>query len=140
MACSPSKRRSGSCGVRPSARSQISRPPSSKESAASSGLHRASSSRTESHEVMTIGHGENTALDLSMIGVEQPAVEFSWDERDIMLYALAVGAGATDPTEEIEFTTENSAVGDLVTLPTYANIITRSARVSLPGADPTRIV
>ena len=57
-----------------------------------------------------------------------------------MLYALAVGAGQHDPTRELQLTTENSEGHELVVLPTFANIITRCAKVDLSALDPTTIV
>lgn len=47
--------------------------------------------------------------------------EFSWDASTSLLYALAVGAGADDPTQsELEFTTENSTDVTQRALPTMA--------------------
>lgn len=46
-------------------------------------------------------------------GSTGPATEISWTSKDSLLYALGVGAGATDPTGfELEFTTENSKGSD----------------------------
>lgn len=45
---------------------------------------------------------------------------FSWDHRDVILYALGVGAGAVDPLKELELTTENSHEVTLRVLPTFA--------------------
>ena len=45
--------------------------------------------------------------------------EFSWTSKDSLLYALGVGAGASDPTGfELEFTTENSDGVTQASLPT----------------------
>ncbi|ALJ21193.1 MaoC/PaaZ C-terminal domain-containing protein [Microbacterium sp. No. 7] len=62
-------------------------------------------------------------LDLNVIGVEGPAVERSWTSADTILYALGVGAGQPDPTEELAFTTENTAGVDTLVLPTFANML-----------------
>lgn len=53
------------------------------------------------------------------LGAELPKSSFSWDEKDIILYNLAVGAGdpPTDP-QELRYTYE----GDLVAIPTYGTI------------------
>jgi acyl dehydratase len=47
-----------------------------------------------------------------VVGIELPATEFSYEERDIMLYALGIGA------KELEFTFERG----LKTIPTFAVI------------------
>ena len=52
-------------------------------------------------------------IDLSVIGKELPAVEYEFTQRDIMLYALGIGAGA-DP-EDLKFVYE----GELEVLPTF---------------------
>lgn len=53
------------------------------------------------------------------LGAELPGTSFSWDEEDIILYNLAVGAGdpPTDP-QELRYAYE----GDLVAIPTYGTI------------------
>jgi acyl dehydratase len=48
------------------------------------------------------------SLDHSFVGASGRAVTQSWDERDTMLYALAVGASHGDASTELEFTTETS--------------------------------
>ncbi|MBB2748910.1 UNVERIFIED_ORG: acyl dehydratase [Microbispora rosea subsp. rosea] len=55
-------------------------------------------------------------LDHSLIGVESAPHERSWTSADTLLYALGVGAG----TEELAFTTENSAGIRQRVLPTFA--------------------
>ncbi|MEN3540573.1 MaoC/PaaZ C-terminal domain-containing protein [Microbispora sp. ZYX-F-249] len=55
-------------------------------------------------------------LDHGLIGVEGPPHERSWTSADTLLYALGVGAG----TEELAFTTENSAGVRQRVLPTFA--------------------
>ena len=43
------------------------------------------------------------------VGSVGPESEITWTTKDSLLYALGVGAGATDPTKfELEFTTENT--------------------------------
>ena len=46
------------------------------------------------------------------VGKKLAPMDFSWEERDVMLYALGVGAG----TDELPYTYENA---DLRTLPTF---------------------
>lgn len=53
----------------------------------------------------------------------EPSVA-SWTSKDCLLYALGVGAGATDPTGfELEFTTENSQDVTQRVLPTFPVVI-----------------
>ena len=50
--------------------------------------------------------------------------EFSWTSKDSLLYALGVGAGASDPTGfELEFTTENSNGITQAALPTQVVVM-----------------
>lgn len=57
------------------------------------------------------------------VGSKGDPVRHSWDSRDVMLYALGVGAGAVDPLEERQFTTENSQDVQLQVLPTMAVVL-----------------
>ena len=57
------------------------------------------------------------------VGATGSPVRHSWDSRDVLLYALGVGAGAVDPLQELQFTTENSQDTDLVVLPTMAVVL-----------------
>ena len=61
-------------------------------------------------------------LNLAAIGRER-VVERAWSERDVIFYALAVGAGQDDCGSELELTTENSAEVDLRVLPTFATLL-----------------
>ena len=55
--------------------------------------------------------------------VSQPK-ESSWTSKDTLLYALGVGAGATDPTGfELEFTTENTRDLEQKALPTMGVVL-----------------
>ena len=50
--------------------------------------------------------------------------ERSWTSKDVLLYAVGVGAGGVDPTGfELEYTTENSSGVQQKVLPTFAVII-----------------
>jgi acyl dehydratase len=57
-------------------------------------------------------------IDPNAIGATTPPRVFEWTDRDTLLYALGVGAGAGD----LAFTTENSHGVDQQVLPTYAVI------------------
>jgi acyl dehydratase len=72
-------------------------------------------------------------LNLDIVGVPSEPAERSWTLSDVMLYALAVGAGQTDPLAELEFTTENSAGITTRVLPTFANLLGRGGRGRLLG-------
>ena len=58
-------------------------------------------------------------IDPSAVGTKGDPFEHSWDERDVMLYALGVGAG----TDELAFTTENTKDTPLQVLPTMAVVL-----------------
>lgn len=53
------------------------------------------------------------------VGATGTPVTHSWDERDVMLYALGVGAGLDD----LQLTTENTKDVDLTVLPTMAVVL-----------------
>jgi acyl dehydratase len=55
--------------------------------------------------------------------------ERSWTSKDALLYAVGVGAGAADPLQELQFTTENSRDIEQQVLPTFAVIIGGGAPV-----------
>jgi acyl dehydratase len=57
---------------------------------------------------------------LDAVGEEARPTEDAWTSKDALLYALGVGAGATDPVgSELEFTTENSMGIEQKVLPTF---------------------
>lgn len=58
------------------------------------------------------------AIDLEYVGKSGEPTERSWTVKDTLLYAVAVGAGHSDPSHELEFTTENSTVEHRV-LPSF---------------------
>jgi acyl dehydratase len=67
--------------------------------------------------------------------------EFSWEERDVILYALGVGAGQRDAGAELELTTENSAGAPLRAIPTFGVLMTFGAGEAVArGADPAAVV
>jgi acyl dehydratase len=81
------------------------------------------------------------ALDHSLVGVRSEPVERSWTATETLLYALGVGAGADDPTTELEFTTENTAGVEQQVLPTFGVLAaaTRTGR-RLGDFDPAKLV
>jgi acyl dehydratase len=60
------------------------------------------------------------SIDPDVVGAAIEPSEASWTQKDCILYALGVGAGATDPLshQELQFTTENSEGVALRALPT----------------------
>lgn len=54
-----------------------------------------------------------------IVGLASGAYERAWDDRDVMLYALAVGAGPDDPSAPLALTAENVEGQPLTVLPTF---------------------
>lgn len=75
-------------------------------------------------------------LNLDIVGVESDPVERSWTSKDSLLYALGVGAG----TDELAFTTENSAGIEQQVFPTYAVLLAQSTGHRLGDFDPAMLV
>lgn len=73
------------------------------------------------------------ALALENVGKTGTPTERSWTSADVMLYALAVGAGQDDASAELQFTTENSAGVELQVLPSFANLLALGAGLELAG-------
>lgn len=63
------------------------------------------------------------SVDLDVIGRTFAPTEKSWSEKDTLLYAVGVGAGQSDPTRELEFTTENSEGVPHRVLPMFATLL-----------------
>ena len=82
------------------------------------------------------------ALDRNAVGREVGPSSVSWDSRDVMLYALGVGAGQADALDELRFTTENSEGQPLVALPVYAVVLIQraGARLDMGPIDRTKLV
>jgi acyl dehydratase len=57
------------------------------------------------------------------VGSKSDPVRHSWSSKDAILYALGVGAGAVDPLDELQFTTENTNGVDQRVLPTMAVVL-----------------
>jgi len=63
-------------------------------------------------------------IDPGAVGAVGEKSKISWTSKDSLLYALGVGAGATDPTgHELEFTTENSSDVEQRALPTQVVVL-----------------
>jgi acyl dehydratase len=57
------------------------------------------------------------------VGTRSEPERRRWTSRDSLIYALGVGAGAQDPTDELAFTTENSQDVSQRVLPTQAVVL-----------------
>jgi acyl dehydratase len=57
------------------------------------------------------------------VGTRSEPVRRTWTSKDCLIYALGVGAGAEDPSSELEFTTENSQDVPQRALPTTAVVL-----------------
>ena len=62
-------------------------------------------------------------LNANAVGAESEPTDRSWTSKDALLYAVGVGAGAVDPADELEFTTENSHGITQRVLPTMAVVL-----------------
>lgn len=62
-------------------------------------------------------------LNPTAVGAESEPATRTWTSKDALLYAVGVGAGAVDPAEELEFTTENSHDVTQRVLPTMAVVL-----------------
>lgn len=57
------------------------------------------------------------------VGATSEPARRSWTSKDALIYALGVGAGASDPLSELEFTTENTSGTPQRALPTMAVVL-----------------
>lgn len=80
------------------------------------------------------------ALAPDLAGTQCEPVHVAWERDDVLLYAVAVGAGAEDPTTELSLTTENTEGVRTAVLPSFAELITRRARVELGAVDHAMLV
>jgi acyl dehydratase len=68
-------------------------------------------------------------LDLKLVGKDLPPLEYNYETRDAILYALGIGAGAVQ--DELKFVYEN----DLQVLPTFGVIPPFSALMGIVGME-----
>ena len=57
------------------------------------------------------------------VGTKSDPIRRKWDSKDALIYALGVGAGAADPLDELQFTTENTSEKPQRVLPTAAVVL-----------------
>lgn len=68
-----------------------------------------------------------TELKRSAVGQTDSPVVRSWSDADAILYALSIGFGSEDFTQDLNFTTENTPwAGPLVVPPTFATVAGRN--------------
>ena len=75
-------------------------------------------------------------MDDSAVGHSVGPIEQSWSSTDAILYALGVGCGADDPTQDLAFTTENSAGIQQRVLPTYPLVVAARLRQIYEALGP----
>lgn len=80
------------------------------------------------------------ALDLDAVGNVTPVFEREWTTRDVILYAIGVGAGQEDPTAELAFTTENSHGITQRVLPTFAVALGLGPFPDLGDVSPAQVL
>jgi acyl dehydratase len=73
------------------------------------------------------------AIDFGAVGVHTTPVTVVWDERDTLLYALAVGAGQEGPLSDLHHTTENSEGVRQQVIPTFAITLVHRAPAPFYG-------
>lgn len=76
----------------------------------------------------------------AMIGSSTGPRPVAWSERDVMLYAIGVGAGLGDPARELLFTTENSAGVALKTLPSFLTVLAAGLPPAMATLDMGRFL
>ncbi|MEV7005104.1 MaoC/PaaZ C-terminal domain-containing protein [Streptosporangium sp. NPDC051022] len=79
-------------------------------------------------------------MNLSAVGDRGPTTTTGWTRDDVMLYAIAVGAGQR-PDRELSLTTENSDGVRPQVLPTFAALLSQRAVRPSPGEyDPAMVL
>ncbi|MST33752.1 enoyl-CoA hydratase, partial [Acidimicrobiaceae bacterium USS-CC1] len=82
-------------------------------------------------------------IDPSAVGSHTQPIDVAWGSTDALLYAVAVGAGAGDPTgPELPFTTENSEGVRQQVLPTFPVVLAEGDDLyrSVGTFDPAMLV
>ncbi len=67
-------------------------------------------------------------VSLGMVGSSSGAQLVRWDERDVMLYAIGIGAGLGAPARVLGFTTENSGGVTLRVISSFLTILAAKQR------------
>jgi len=77
------------------------------------------------HDVETLlnDRPEGARVSLDMLGSSTGELSISWDDRDVLLYALGVGAATDQPLKELSYVTENSMGVTLQVIPSFITVL-----------------
>jgi len=76
----------------------------------------------------------------AIVGSSTGPQPVAWGERDVMLYAIGVGAGLGDPARELMFTTENSSGLALNALPSFLTVLAAGLPPAMATLDIGRFL
>jgi len=79
-------------------------------------------------------------VDPGAVGREGEPRTRTWTSTDALLYAVGVGAGLGEPTQELAFTTENSDGVPQQVLPTFAVLLSQAPSPTFGTFDPAMLV
>lgn len=80
-------------------------------------------------------------IDLNAVGRPLTLSDVTWTDKEVLLYALGVGAGQEDPAGELSFTTECAEGHPLRVLPTFGVALTHHAsEEAIRDLDIARVV
>ncbi|MGW6332967.1 MaoC/PaaZ C-terminal domain-containing protein [Nocardia rhamnosiphila] len=82
-------------------------------------------------------------LNFAAVGFETEPFTVTWTAADAILYALGVGAGQTDPLEELALTTENTTGVQQQVLPSFGIVLGQSGllrRIPIGEFDRSKLL
>jgi acyl dehydratase len=80
-------------------------------------------------------------IDLDAVGRPLTVADVTWTDREVLLYALGVGAGQEDPAGELAFTMECAEGHPLRVLPTFGVALTHHAsEEAIRDVDISKVV
>jgi acyl dehydratase len=79
-------------------------------------------------------------IDPSAVGQGGEPRTRTWTSKDALIYAVGVGAGLGEPTQELAFTTENSDGVQQQVLPTFAVLLSQAPPPRFGSFDPAFLV
>jgi acyl dehydratase len=79
-------------------------------------------------------------IDPSVVGRKGEPRTRTWTSTDALLYAVGVGAGLGEPTQELAFTTENSDGVEQRVLPTFGVLLSQAPPPPFGTFDPALLV
>ena len=80
------------------------------------------------------------SIDPAAVGRRGEPRTRTWTSTDALLYAVGVGAGLGEPTQELAFTTENSDGVPQQVLPTFAVLLSQAPPPTFGTFDPAMLV